>query len=190
MSVNQNLGPVHMSLVMGTNFAWVHLTNLSPVSKRRKGQRSRGWVLMLNSKQSKHGKTQKFLTFGSIIASATLKAVSLQLNEMLMMWKIWQAMQDNTIWSVHMAKFPAHLPRSRKPSQTTLSYEHIKNFTKDSEVRQDFRNRAHVKRPLVYCQSTVGKLSTNIAYWSTVARQFFAIFTISLWQGNCKEQLP
>ena len=63
-------------------------------------------------------------------------------------------------WSVHMAKFPAHLPRSRlkklrsrKPSQPALSYEHIENFTKNLKVRQDLGNRAspvnraHVKRP-------------------------------------------
>ena len=59
-----------------------------------------------------------------------------------------------------MAKFPARLPRprlekprSREPSQPAVSYEHIENFTKDLEVRQDPGNRAnpvnraHVKRP-------------------------------------------
>ena len=45
-------------------------------------------------------------------------------------------------------------PRSQEPSQSALSYEHIKNFTKDLEVRRDLRNRAspvdwaHIKRPL------------------------------------------
>ena len=39
----------------------------------------------------------KILTFVPIIASATLKAVSLQLNGMLVMWKIQQAMQDDAI---------------------------------------------------------------------------------------------
>ena len=54
-----------------------------------------------------------------------------------------------------MEKFPAGLPRSREPSQPTLSYEHIENFTKDLEVRRDLGNRAspvnraHMKRPLV-----------------------------------------
>jgi len=43
-------------------------------------------------KQSKHGETS-----APIIALATLKAVSLQLNGMLMMWKKQQAMQDNAI---------------------------------------------------------------------------------------------
>ena len=49
--------------------------NFSPVSEMRKSKRSWGRVLVPNSK--KH-----------IIASATLKDVSLQLNGMLMMWKI------------------------------------------------------------------------------------------------------
>ena len=48
-------------------------------------------------KQSKHGATKNIITFVPIIASATLKAVSLQLNGMLMMWKIQQAMQDDAI---------------------------------------------------------------------------------------------
>ena len=38
-------------------------------------------------KQSKHGETQNNITFSPIIASATFKAVLLQLNGMLMMWK-------------------------------------------------------------------------------------------------------
>ena len=37
----------------------------------------------------------KILTFAPIIALATLKAASLQLNGMLMMWKIQQTMQDD-----------------------------------------------------------------------------------------------
>ena len=61
-----------------------------------------------------------------------------------------------------MAKFSSPLnevpvgnPRSREPSQLALSYEPIKNFTKDLEVRGGLGNRAssvdraHVKRPLV-----------------------------------------
>ena len=39
----------------------------------------------------------KTLTFALIIASATLKAVSLPLNGMLMIWKIQQAMEDDAI---------------------------------------------------------------------------------------------
>ena len=47
----------------------------------------------------------------------------------------------------------ARLPSSWKPSQPALSYEHIKNFAKDLEVRQDLVNRAspvnraHMRRP-------------------------------------------
>ena len=88
-----------------------------------------------------------------------------------MIWKIRQPMQDDAIPTarihpdiypcnravvVHMAKFPARLPRSRQPSQPALSYEHIENFTKDLEVRRDLRNRAspvnraHVKRPRIF----------------------------------------
>ena len=59
-----------------------------------------------------------------------------------MMWKIQQAMQDRKMMPagppefipMFMAKFPAHLARSREPSQPALSYQHIENFTKDLEV--------------------------------------------------------
>ena len=110
-------------------------------------------------KQSKHSETQNY-NFTPIIALATLIAESLQLNGMLMIWKIQQTMQDDAefIRRVHMAKFPARLPRSRlekprsrEPSQPTLSYEHIENFTKNSEVRRDLGNRASpVNRPGSY----------------------------------------
>ena len=46
----------------------------------------------------------------SILASVTLKAVSLQLNEMLMMWKIQQAMEDDAIRTarIHPAVHPGN----------------------------------------------------------------------------------
>ena len=52
----------------------------------------------------------KIITFAPIIASATLKAVSLQLNGMLMMWKIQQAMQDDAIRAarIHPAVHPGN----------------------------------------------------------------------------------
>ena len=52
----------------------------------------------------------KILTFGPILALVTLKAVSLQLNGMLMMWKIQQAMQDDAIWTarIHLAIHPGN----------------------------------------------------------------------------------
>ena len=60
-------------------------------------------------KQSKQRNT-KILTFGPILASVTLKAVSLQLNGMLMMWKIQQAMQDDAIRTarIHPAVHPGN----------------------------------------------------------------------------------
>ena len=111
----------------------------------------------------------KIITFAPIIASATLKAVSLQLNGMLKMWEntagnsrrchpdcqnsscfhpgnraevfIWQNFQP-------AYRDPSRKkPRSRELSQPALSYEHTENFTKDLEVKQDFGNRAHMKRP-------------------------------------------
>ena len=107
-----------------------------------------------------------------------LIAVSLQLNGMLMMWKIQQTMQDNAdfIPTIHPAFIPlsSRLPRSRleksrsrEPSQPTLSYEHIENFTKDSEVRRDLGNRAspvnraHMKRPWVANLLVTMNLSTT-----------------------------
>ena len=86
-----------------------------------------------------------------------------------MIWKIQQAMEDDAIPTarIHPDIYPcnravvfiwqnfqpAYLSRSREPSQPSLSYEHIENFTKDLEVRRDLGNRArpvnraHVKRP-------------------------------------------
>ena len=58
-------------------------------------------------KQSKHDET-KIITFTPIIALVTLITVSLQLNGMLMMWKIQQAMQDDAefIRRIHPAFIP------------------------------------------------------------------------------------
>ena len=83
-------------------------------------------------KQSKHGET-----FAPFIALATLRAVSLQLNGMLMMWKIQQAMQDNAIQTtrIHLAFIPVTRLKCSygkiELGQPALSYEHIKYFTKD-----------------------------------------------------------
>ena len=126
------------------------------------------WREIREAKQT--WRNTKAITFEPIIASATLTAVSLQLNGMLMMCTIQQAMRDDAIRAarshslcscVHMAKCPAFFPISRlekkpssqEPSKPTLSYEHNENFTKDSEVKRDFGNlarsvnQAHVKRP-------------------------------------------
>ena len=68
-----------MRPVTGTNLPRVHMRNFSPVSEMR----SSGAKF---EKESKHGKT-----FTPIIALATLRAISLQLNGMLTIWKIQQA---------------------------------------------------------------------------------------------------
>ena len=133
----------------------------------RKGQRSWGQVLAPNLGNKANREKHKIFYFR---ASVTLKAVSLQLNGMLMMCKIQQAMKDDAIQTtrihpvVHSGnrdevfiwkKFPARLPRSRETSQPALLYEHIENFPKDLEVRRDLGNRAspvnraHLKRPSV-----------------------------------------
>ena len=111
------LGPLHMSPVnqdgpvTGMNFA------LGSYEKFQPGLRdeNRSKILGTSSgakfgKQRKHGETQKILTFGPILPSVTLKAVSLQLNGMLMMWKIQEAMQDEAIWTarIHLAVHPGN----------------------------------------------------------------------------------
>ena len=63
----------------------------------RKGQRSWGPVAVPNLRTKQTLRNTKILTFGPIIASVTIKAVSLQLNGMVMMWKLQQAMQDHVI---------------------------------------------------------------------------------------------
>ena len=47
-------------------------------------------------RKSKHAEAQKsVITFAPVIALVTLKAVSLQLNGILMMWEIQQAKQED-----------------------------------------------------------------------------------------------
>ena len=52
----------------------------------------------------------KILTFGPTLASVTLNALTLQLNRMLLMWKIQQAMQDGAIRTarIHPAVHPGN----------------------------------------------------------------------------------
>ena len=102
------------------------------------------------------------------MALATLLAVSLQLNGLLMMWKIHQAKQNDAIWAALLCDETAllrHRPfnafiaiaknsgnrdvvfvwqkfSSPLTDQAALSYEHIENFTKDLEVRRDHGSRA------------------------------------------------
>ena len=90
-----------------------------------------------------------------IIASATLKAVSLQLNGMLMMWKIQQAMQDDAIRTtrihptVHPGNRdevfiwqnfqPAYRDLGNRASLPYISYKRIEHLTKDLEVKATSR---------------------------------------------------
>ena len=68
------------------------MRNFSPVSEMRKSRRR---VVARNSRNKANTVKHKIISFTPIIALATLKAVSLQLNGVLMMWKIQQAMQDD-----------------------------------------------------------------------------------------------
>ena len=70
------------------------MRNFSPVSEMKKGQRSWGRVLAPNLGNKANREKHKIFYFR---ASVTLKAVSLQLNGMLMMCKIQQAMKDDAI---------------------------------------------------------------------------------------------
>ena len=87
---------------------WVHMRNFSAVSEMKKGQRSWGRVLAPNLGNKANLEKQKFFYFR---ASVTLKAVSLQLNGMLMMCKIQQAMKDDAIWTTRI--YPAVHPGNR-----------------------------------------------------------------------------
>ena len=71
------------------------MRTFSPVSEMRKGRARISDAKC--EKEIKRGEAQKIITFVSVIALATLIAVSLQLNGMLMMWKIQQATQDDAI---------------------------------------------------------------------------------------------
>ena len=90
--IAKSLGPLR-----GPILPWVHMRSLSPLSKIKKGQRFWGRVLVRNSRKKATRRNTKLITFAPTIALVTLKIVSLQLNGMLMMWKIQQAMQDDAI---------------------------------------------------------------------------------------------
>ena len=58
-------------------------------------------------------KRNRIITFAPIMALATLLAVSLQLNGLLMMWKIHQTKQNDAIWAALLRDETAllrHLP--------------------------------------------------------------------------------
>ena len=96
--------------VTGMNFA------LGSYEKFQPGFRDEKWSKILGTSSGakiRNKQTQrntKILTFGPPLASVTLKAASLQLNGMLMMWKIQQAMQDDAIRTarIHPAVHPGN----------------------------------------------------------------------------------
>ena len=96
-----------MARLPGWISPWVHMRKFSPVSEMRKGQRSWGRVLAPNLGNKANMDKHKIFYFR---ASVTLKAVSLQLNGMLMMCKIQQAMQDDAIRTtrIHPAVHPGN----------------------------------------------------------------------------------
>ena len=74
----------------------------------RKGQRSWGRVLAPNSRNKANMAKHKNFNFRAYHSFGTLKAVSLQLNGMFLMWKIQQAMQDDAIRAARI--HPAFIP--------------------------------------------------------------------------------
>ena len=102
------MSPVNrVGSVTGRISPWVHLRKFSLVFEMRKGQRSWGRVLAPNLGNKANMDKHKIFYFR---ASVTLKAVSLQLNGMLMMCKIQQAMKDDAIRTtrIHPAVHPGN----------------------------------------------------------------------------------
>ena len=83
--------------VTRTNLALGSHKKFQPNSKDGKRQKILERVLPRNSRNKANLAKHKVITFMPVIALATLIAVSLQLNGMLMMWKIQQAMRDDAI---------------------------------------------------------------------------------------------
>ena len=160
MSTVDRAGPV-----IGTNFALGSCDKFQPGFRDEKKNKDPGnefWREIRETKQTWRNK--KIIIFAPIIASATLKAVSLQLNGMFMMWKIRQAMQDDAIRAARI--YPAFIPVTgpkcsygkifsplteipvgKTETAHSLKWTHRK-FYKGFRGKARSRNRAHVKRPL------------------------------------------
>ena len=97
-AIKDILGPLHMSPVDRAGSRWEKVEDPGDEFWRQIRETKQTW------------RNTKILTFGPILASVTLKAVSLQLNGMLMMWKIQQAMQDDAIRTarIHPAVHPGN----------------------------------------------------------------------------------
>ena len=76
---------------------WAHINNFRPASEMRNGQRSWGRVQAQNSRNKANMAKQKVITFAPFIRLATHIAVSLQMNGVLMTWKIQQVKEDDSI---------------------------------------------------------------------------------------------
>ena len=102
-------GLLHMSSVdragpdAGTDFALYSYQKFQPGFRDEKGQKSWRLFLARNWRNEANMMNNK-----TIIALPTFKAVSLQLNGMLMKWKILQAMRDDAIQlaRIHQAFIP------------------------------------------------------------------------------------
>ena len=96
-------GPLHMSpvdragSVTRMNFALGSYEKFQPGFRDKKRPKIVGTSSGAKFGNKATRRNTKILTFVPIIASATLKVVSLPLNGMLVMWKIQQAMQDDAI---------------------------------------------------------------------------------------------
>ena len=82
----------------GTNFALSSYEKIQPSFRDEKRPKILGTSFGAKlEKQTKMAKRNLVITFAPIMALATLLAVSLQLNGLLMMWKIHQAKQNDAI---------------------------------------------------------------------------------------------
>ena len=117
---------------------WVYIRNFSPVFEMWKAQRSWGRVLAPNSRNKAKYAKHKILTFAPIIASATLEAISLQINGILRMWKIQQTMQDDVI-------------------QTARIRVEVFIWQNFQPTNQDLGNRASPPSPLIWTHRTFYK---------------------------------
>ena len=82
----------------GTNIALSSYEKIQPSFRDEKRPKILGTSFGAKlEKQTKMAKRNLVITFAPIMALATLLAVSLQLNGLLMMWKIHQAKQNDAI---------------------------------------------------------------------------------------------
>ena len=99
-----------MGPVTGTNFVLGSYEKFQADFRDEKRSKILGTSSGAKFRNKANMAKHKILTFGPILASVTLKAVSLQLNGMLMMWKIQEALQDDAIRTarIHPAVHPGN----------------------------------------------------------------------------------